>query len=257
MSATTARSAFTRVFPRPLPVLGMLHLKGDGAGDVLDRARREAVLLAECGVDGLVVEDYYGTVDDVESVLTWLASAQLPTPYGVNVLDDGLASFRLADAYGASFVQMDSISGHLAPTDDEEFAAQIAEARAASSAVLLGGVRFKYQPVKSGNPLDVDLRTAMGRCDAVVVTGDGTGMETSPEKIKQFREIVGPGFPLVVGAGVTAEAVGAAFSHADAAIIGSSLKDTGAADGEISGPRVLALMEVVARLRTQAPGDPT
>lgn len=252
MSSTVAPTAFARVFPRPLAVLGMLHLKGDGAQDVLDRACREAEVLAACGVDGLVVEDYYGTVADVERILERLASEQPPVPYGVNVLDDGLTSFRLADAYGASFVQMDSISGHLPAEADAAFAAEIAAARSASSAVLLGGVRFKYQPVLSGNTVAADLRIAMDRCDAVVVTGDGTGMETSPAKIKEFRDIVGPSFPLVVGAGVTADAVGAAFAYADAAIVGSSLKDTATADGEVSAPRVRALVAEVDRLRRNA-----
>ena len=60
--------------------------------------------------------------------------------------------------------------------------------------LLLGGVRFKYQPVLSENPLDVDLQLASQRCDAVVVTGDKTEEQTSPLKIAQFRYVQGPRF---------------------------------------------------------------
>ena len=250
MTTTHASARFAQAFAVSKPVLGMLHLKGDDPDDVLTRALREADLLVSNGVDGLVVEDYYGSVSDVERVLAHLtAGAGAGVPVGVNVLDDGVTSFALADRFGAAFVQMDSVAGHLAPEDDGAFADELALIRERSSAVLLGGVRFKYQPVLSGNSAEVDLRIGITRCDAIVVTGEGTGMETSLEKLAEFRRIAGPGFPLVVGAGVTTDKCAAALSIADGAIVGSSLKDTLAAAGEISAARVADLMEAVRRVR--------
>ena len=110
-------------------------------------------------------------------------------------------------------------------------------------------MRFKYQPVLSENPLDVDLHLASQRCDAVVVTGDKTGEQTSPLKIAQFRYVLGPQFPLVVGAGVTAENCHEQLLHTDAAIVGSSLKDTGEASGEISATAVAEFMDAVRQVR--------
>ncbi len=249
MSAGKARARFARVFGVDLPILGMLHLKGTGRADVVDRAIREADVLVASGIDGLVVEDYYGSPEDVEAVLERFASAAPGVPFGVNVLDDGAASFELADRYGAAFVQMDSVAGHLAPADDPDFADELAGLRERSDALLLGGVRFKYQPILSGNSLAMDLATGLERCDAIVVTGEGTGMETSIERVREFRGLMGGEFPLVVGAGLTPENGAEALAIADAAIVGTSLKDTRTAAGDVSGERVAELMGVVRAVR--------
>ncbi len=249
MSEARAAARFTRVFAVPKPILGMLHLKGDDPADIVTRALREADILVANGVDGLVVEDYFGSARDVEAVLERLASTPPGVPCGVNVLDDGPASFALADRYGADFVQMDSVAGHLSEVDDVAFAAEIARLREDSDVLLLGGVRFKYQPVLSGNPVEFDLQAALNRCDAVVVTGPATGVETSATRVRQFRDIMGPVFPLVVGAGLTAANCSDTLAIADAAIVGSSLKDTLGAGGEVSGPRVAELMRAVRDLR--------
>lgn len=230
------------------PILAMLHLQGDGREDILQRALRETEILVANGVDGLVVEDYFGSRADVEAVLVAFAKNPPGVPYGVNVLDDGAASFALADKYGAAFVQMDSVAGHLPPEQDAAFAAQTEAIRNKSQAILLGGVRFKYQPVLSGNPLDVDLRIATQRCDAIVVTGDRTGEQTSTAKIAEFRKVLGD-FPVVVGAGVTAQNCSEQLALTDAAIVGSWLKDSGQADGEVSARRVAEFMAAVRQVR--------
>ena len=63
---------------------------------------------------------------------------------------------------------------------------------------ILGGVRFKYQ-AKSGLSLAQEVAVARNKCDAIVTTGDGTGIETPLDKLRLFRELIGD-FPLVVGA---------------------------------------------------------
>ncbi len=254
MSREVAADRFARVFAVDKPILGMLHLKGADRADVVARALREAEVLVDGGIDGLIVEDYFGSAQDVEAVLQQLAGSPPGVPYGVNVLDDGPTSFLLADRYGAAFVQMDSVVGHLSVADDIPFSGEIARLRRGSDALLLGGVRFKYQPVLSANPVDVDLRIATGRCDAIVATGAGTGMETPIARLREFRFVLGAAFPLIVGAGLTAESCAEALAIADGAIVGSSLKDTLHADGEVSGARVAELMGEVRAVR-EAAGD--
>lgn len=238
-----------RVFNQPKPIMAMLHLKGTGRADIVARALREVEILVDGGIDALVVENYFGGVDDAQEVLARLAADPPPVPYGVNVLDDGPTSFALAGRYGARFVQMDSVAGHLPPADDASFAQMLAELRAGSDALLLGGVRFKYQKVLSSNPVDVDLRIAMDRCDAVVVTGDHTGEQTPVEKITRFREVLGPDFPLVIGAGVTVDNCAQQLALGDAAIVGSSLKAGGRAEEDVSAGAVTRFMDVVRAVR--------
>ena len=242
-------AGLSRVFAEPKPILAMLHLKGTDRDDIVARALREVEMLVNGGVDALVVENYFGSIADAEAVLARLAADPPAVPYGVNMLDDGPTSFALAERYGARFVQMDSVAGHLPPAEDVAFAKALADLRAGSDTLLLGGVRFKYQKVLSGNPLDVDLRLAQGRCDAVVVTGDRTGEQTPISKIVQFRKALGPDFPLVVGAGVTAQNCAEQLALSDAAIVGSSLKADGRAEQEVSAAAVEQFMDVVRAVR--------
>lgn len=63
----------------------------------------------------------------------------------------------------------------------------------------------------------------MNRCDAIVCTGTGTGIETPLEKVAQFKNTVGD-FPVIVGAGVTLEMAQTTMSKCDGMIVGSWFK---------------------------------
>ncbi len=254
MTVRSAPPRFSGAFGSK-PVLAMVHLMGESAHDRLHRALREIQVFTDGGVDGVIVENYFGDADDVEHVFEHLTKRDARMAYGVNVLDDDARTFEIARRYGASFIQLDSVAGHLAPADDAAFAAWLSEQRASVPALVLGGVRFKYQPVLSGNTLETDLRLATERCDAIVVTGDATGMETDPAKIAKFREILGPDFPLITGAGVTVSNCVEQLAETDGVIIGSYLKDTFAAEGEVSADHVEALMTVVRGMREAAESD--
>lgn len=215
---------FFERFGNRKPVMGMLHLKANAEADMLTRAMEETRIYMECGVDALLVENYFGSTADCETVLAWLQAKHPNAVYGVNILGDYRKAFELSNRYGAKFIQIDSVCGHLCPEDDEAYALNLARMRRDCDAVVLGGVRFKYQPVKSGRTLEEDLQLGMQRCDAIVVTGEGTGMATPQQKVAQFREILGD-FPLIVGAGVTMDTIAESFAASDGAIVGSYFKE--------------------------------
>ncbi|RZU66586.1 hypothetical protein EV379_2948 [Microterricola gilva] len=228
------------------PVFAMLHLKGDGTAQKLEIAKREIETLWAGGVDAVIVENYYGSVDEVVLVCDYLRASAPEVVFGINVLNDDWRAFELANEYGARFIQLDSVAGHLAPAEDADFAARLAEERAASNTFVFGGVRFKYQPYLSGRSLEEDLLLGVERADAIVVTGEGTGKETPLEKTSEFRRIVGADFPLVVGAGVTVDNCRAQLENANAVIVGSYLKDTYQDTGDVDGAHV---REFVAAIR--------
>ena len=120
--------------------------------------------------------------------------------------------------------------------------------RAGCGAAVLGGVRFKYQPVLSGRSEAEDLRLAMDRCDAIVATGDGTGKATPLDKLCRFRRLIGD-FPLVVGAGVTAETVGESLQVCDGAIVGSWFKVGHRDTGDVNAAHVRSFMHAAASSR--------
>jgi predicted TIM-barrel enzyme len=230
----------------------MLHLTGATAAERLAIAGRETATLVAHGVDGVIVENYFGDKDDVRAVLGWLAEHRPQAAIGLNVLRDYRLAFALAEEFPVDFIQIDSVAGHLAPEEDADYAAELAERRAQTTTALFGGVRFKYQPVRSGRSEEEDLRIGMQRCDAIVVTGDATGQPTGLDKVRRFRAVTGAAFPLLIGAGLTAASAAKQLAAADGAIVGSFFKDTRVDTGLVLGAHVEELMQVVRAVRADA-----
>lgn len=237
MVNTSADITMKRTFCTEKPVIGMLHLLGGGEDDVLSIAREEIEIMYGAGVSAVMVENYFGDTRDVENVLALLQKEYADHVYGVNVLGDFETAFRLAKQYGAVFVQVDSICGHLPPSHEQAYFDAIDRCRAETGVFLMGGVRFKYQPVCSSRPLSEDLAIGRRHCDAIVVTGEGTGIATNMEKIKEFRSHL-PDFPLIVGAGITADTCAAQLAVADGGIVGSYFKFDGNAHNRMDADRV-------------------
>ena len=213
---------FYEVFGHQKPVIGMIHTNSDSEMTMLELAQREIEIYLQNGVYPLV-EDYYGSEEDCEKVMAWIHSEHPEAIYGVNMLGDYSVAFELAEKYGAKFIQIDSVCGHEEPSEDILFAKDLETYRMKSNAIVLGGVRFKYQPVLSGRTLKEDLLLGAERCDAIVCTGSGTGISTPMDKVKDFKTHLGD-FPVIVGAGVTLDTAKQTFIEADGAIVGSWFK---------------------------------
>ena len=238
---------FLDLFPVKKPVFGMLHFKGENREEKLERCLREAEIYRDNGVDAVIVEDYFGDAEDVKAGLE-LLSEKGGFTIGVNVLDNWELSWEYAKKYGAKFIQVDSVAGHLIPKEDVAYGEMIRRYMDEGGMYVIGGVRFKYKPVLSGTDLETDLKIGMERCHALAVTGEGTGMDSPTQKIIDFRKIVGD-FPLVVAAGMTTDTVFEKLSLADAAIVGSTFKDTRKDTGDVSAEHVKEFMDKVFELR--------
>ena len=70
-----------------------------------------------------------------------------------------------------------------------------------------------------------------------MVTGEGTGIRTDLEKIKTYKAIPGD-FPLIVGAGMTAETAREQLAFSDGIIVGSYFKEYGEAEYPVEEKRV-------------------
>ena len=236
------------LFGRSKPVMAMVHLMGDSSDSVQERARREIEIYLNCGVEAVLIENYFGSTGDVMRTLNYMQKHLPDAIYGVNVLGDYRRAFEVAGEYGAKFIQIDSVCGHLRLNEDERYAEQLASLREQCDAVLLGGVRFKYQPVRSGRSVAEDVLLGKERCDGIVVTGQGTGMETPVDKVKEFRTVAGD-FPLIIGAGVTPERLREGFGLCDGFIVGSWFKQGHQDYGEVSEEYVREFMKVHRSLR--------
>ena len=241
---TVIKEQIYPVFHCEKPVIGMLHLPGGDEDEVLRIAREEIDMMYGAGVNAVMAENYFGSVRDVENVLQLLQKEYSHRVYGVNVLGDHKTAFRLAKQYGAAFVQVDSICGHLTPAAEQAYYDEIDRCRAETGVFLMGGVRFKYQPVRSGRTLREDLSIGRRHCDAIVVTGAGTGIATEMDKIKEFRAHL-PDFPLIVGAGITAETCRLQLASANGGIVGSYFKYDGNASNRMDPARVKRFMQAL------------
>ena len=88
--------------------------------------------------------------------------------------------------------------------------------------------------------MEEDLKMGMKLCDAIVVTGQGTGKETPLDKIKYFRSVIG-NFPLIIGAGLTADNINQ-MEWVDGAIVGSYFKPGGATTAKVDRELVKKFM---------------
>ena len=188
-----------KLFTKEKPVIGMIHTNHTDEESSLQLAQREIEIYLKYGVYPLI-ENYFGDDDDCENILRWMQQKHNDKIYGLNILGDIYRSFELAEKYGVSFIQIDSVCGHF---------------------------------VNSGRTLTEDLKIGMGRCDAVVCTGEGTGLATPMDKVEKFKQILGD-FPVIIGAGVTIDMVEACRRNSDGVIVGSWFKDNHRAEYSVN-----------------------
>ena len=196
-----------KLFTKGKPVIGMIHTNHTDEESSLQLAQREIEIYLKYGVYPLI-ENYFGDDDDCENILRWMQQKHNDKIYGLNILGDIFRSFELAEKYGVSFIQIDSVCGHF---------------------------------VNSGRTLTEDLKIGMGRCDAVVCTGEGTGLATPMDKVEKFRQILGD-FPVIIGAGVTIDMVEACRRNSDGVIVGSWFKDNHRAECSVKEDNVKDFM---------------
>ncbi|MFH1310891.1 MAG: BtpA/SgcQ family protein [Nanoarchaeota archaeon] len=205
-------------------IFGMIHLAGKDSKEKIDRALDEINIYEEENLNGVIIEDYHGTIEDVEKTLR-VAWKLFNIKIGINTLRNPYLAFELANKYNTNFIQFDTIQTSEGDENNpKRFNEQLYKSlrEKYSHIFVFGGVRFKYIPL-TGKTLEEDITDGMMKCDAIVTTGSGTGIKTPTQKLRDFRGIMG-NFPLIIGAGVTAQNVKEQLTIADGAVIGSYFK---------------------------------
>lgn len=232
------------------PMLGMLHLPplpgsprfaGDMAA-VLDAVLADALVLAEAGFDGIMLENfgdapfYPARVPPVTiSWMTRLASEVRRIwsgPLGINVLrNDGLAALAIAGAVGAELIRVNVLTGARV-ADQGLLVAEAHELLRQRRFLGLDAVKiFADVDVKHSSPLgdrrdladEVHDLIDRGLADSVVVSGSATGRPTDLAQIRAVKTAAGS-TPVWVGSGATLETLAALCQEADGVIVGSALK---------------------------------
>ncbi len=225
----------------------MLHLAGS---DPAPQALEELRIFKQEGIDGAIIENYHGSIDDVIKTLEAISKIKTNVILGVNILPNHFEyAFLFAQKYGAQFVQLDYVAGtYLEGSIDYDLLYQTR--KKFPNILVLGGVHPKYYtPILSSN-LKTDLGNGMQNADAIVVTGEATGKETPLEKIQYFKQTL-RNFPVIVGAGLTPHNTYEQLRIADGAIVGSCLKPHNNTEQPVDAPLIRELMNVVYRVREE------
>ena len=216
---------------------------------VMARALADATKLAEAGFPALMIENYGDspffaaevppvTVAALTRVVARVRD-ETGLTVGVNVLrNDAISALGIAAATGAGWIRVNVLSG-LMYTDQGPIIGQAAEvARRRNDwcpeVGILADVFVKHATPPPGSEIaqaGADTWERAG-ADALVVSGSGTGSAPDLDAARELRIAV-PGAPILVGSGATAANLVELAKVANGAIVGSSLKVGGMAEGEV------------------------
>jgi len=226
--------------------------------EIIEHALRDVRTLAECGFDGLIIENF----GDTPFAATSLPPASLATmavvtehvrravklSIGINALrNDACAALGIAAAAGGSFIRVNVHTG-VYGTDQG-----IIEGNAADTLAyrrLLGAqidvfadVHVKHAtPISQPDIAEAARETAYrGLADALIVTGPATG---SPPQLDTLRSVVDavPDRRVFVGSGTDTTNVAELLKYASGVIVGTSLKANGDAHEPIDADRADAFV---------------
>lgn len=265
------------MLPLPLPaksLIGMIHVGAlpgspravEDVGELVRRAVAEAWTLAEGGCDGLLVENMHdlpylrrSVGPEVVATMTAVCRAvreATTLPCGVQVLAGANeAALAVALASGFEFVRVEGfVFGHVADEGWMDACAGplLRYRRQIGADTIAVWADVKKKHAAHAATADVSLAETVKAAefcgaDAVIVTGEATGRETSTADLASARAATR--LPVVVGSGVTADNAPDMLRHADALIVGSALKRDGDWTNTVELERVQALAAAVAAAR--------
>jgi membrane complex biogenesis BtpA family protein len=254
-------------------LIGMVHLlplpgSARWAGsmtDVVDAALADARALVDNGMDALLVENHgdapftTGRVD-ASAVAAMAVAADairraIPhVPLGINVLkNDARSALGIAIAVGAAFVRVNVHAGAVLADQGvvhSDAHGTLRERRllGADRIRIFADVQGKHAVPLAPVELEQEARDLVhrGLADALIVTGRATGDPTPLGDVKRVRGAV-PDVPVLVGSGVTPEAIAETLSVADAVIVGTSVKHGGDVRKAVDPARVRRLVAAAGR----------
>ena len=269
------------MFSVPRPLIGMVHLAplpgtprwAGNIDDVIKRAMDDARVLAEEGIDGIIVENFgdspyaagrvhpatvaamtigvlavHGVVREIDP--------ESRIRVGINVLRaDVISALSIAASTGAAFVRTNVLTGAMV-TDQGIIEGAAYEALRerrllGTGTPIFADVMSKHAyPVGAGVVMELEARSTAyrGLADALIVTGDETGAATGAEDLRRARAAV-PDRPVFIGSGLDVDNIGELLPLSDGAILGTALKLDGVTEGPVDRDRVREMVAHARRLQ--------
>lgn len=265
-----SRGVIASLFGAPRALIGVIHaqaLPGTpdnrlGVAAIAEIAAAEARVYADAGFHGLMLENTHdrpylkGNVGPEIATAMSVIGAEVRRatnlPLGIQVLAGAnRTSLAVAHACGAAFVRVEGfVFAHVADEGIIESSAgdllRYRRAIGADPIRVFADIKKKHSA--HAITADVDIaETAKAAeffsVDGVIVSGAATGSPTNPDDVRAVSGAVS--VPTLIGSGITADNL-ALFPHADAFIVGSSVKSDGVWSGPLDPQRVRALVAAFA-----------
>lgn len=237
------------IFKCDKPLIGVIHLPPLPGSpryelsikEIYESALRDAEVYSIGGMDGIILENYgdapfYPSNVGPETVasMVYIASRlteKIDLPLGINVLrNDALAALSIAYVVGGKFVRVNVLSG-VVITDQgviESEAYKVLRFRKALGAKdvkIFADVHVKHAIRLKERPIELEAYELLNRslADALIVTGEGTGMEADINNIRKIKEKI-PKSKILAGSGVNRDNLSKYLSICDGVIVGTHLK---------------------------------
>ncbi|MGE0020740.1 MAG: BtpA/SgcQ family protein [Draconibacterium sp.] len=253
-------------------IIGMVHVaalpgtprNSKNVTEIVLEALRDALLLAEGGVDAIMIENmhdrpYLNRVVGPEIVSAMTAVAvelrrHIRLPLGIQILaGTNKAALAVALAAGFDFIRAEGfVFAHLADEgwmdSDAGELLRFRKQIGAEHIKIFTDIKKKH----SSHAVSADVSIAETAktaefflSDGVIVTGAATGEKTSIDEVKAVKQVVK--IPVIIGSGVDARNIHEYFDFADAFIVGSSLKTDGNWENPVDLKRVQELLRAVGK----------
>ncbi len=255
-------------------IIGMIHVDplpgtpkfNSDMPDIIAKAKKEALIYKEAGIDMLALENMHDVPYLNKNVGPEIVAAMAVVGYevknatglrcGIQILAGAnVEALAAAQAAGLDFIRVEGfVFAHVADEGlIEGSAGEILRYRrqiGADNILVLTDIKKKHSSHAITGDVDI-VETAHAAefflSDGVIVTGAATGAEASLEELKQVKEAVN--IPVLVGSGVTLENVGRYLALAEALIVGSYFKQGGHWTQGVDFERVKSFMKRVNELR--------
>ena len=235
---------------------------GGSLAAVVDAARQEARVLADAGVDAVMIENMHDAPYVLRNVGPEIVAGMTAVgcavkeelgaiPLGVQILAGAnCEAIAAAQACGAAFVRAEGfVFAHVGDEGTHEAcAAEVLRYRrmvGADNVAILADIKKKHSA--HAITADVDLaETAHAAeffgADGVIVTGTATGRPAKPDDLRQVLEATG--LPVAIGSGIAPDNAGE-YRGAHLLIVGSWYKRDGHWANEIDPDRLARLIAAV------------
>ena len=255
------------------PIIALLHmdpLPGDplyrnttSVAKIVDNVKKDVSNLVEGGVDAILFSNEFSMpYENHVSQVTTASMAyiigqvvnELPIPFGVHVISDGMATVELAAATGAKFVRGIFTGAYVGECGLKN--TDIAAVLRRKNELGLNDLRMFYMvnaeadAYLNDRPLPVIVNSLLFKCkpDGICLSGLHAGEEANDVFLDEMKTVAGEA-AVFANTGCTVDNIANKLQHCDGAFVGTGFKKNGKFENHTELKRIRSFMNIVKASR--------